>query len=393
MSELPITSPAVIPSVQTPGRNNASRPNADEATETGIPAGTPASFAATLKSLAEKKSATSAKEEPFADSATPVAEPATLTLIPPAAPEVSESSEGSEASATPIDSSALLSLLQADTALAQALVAPAITPASIMASVPKPAMSPASAVSPAPTFPLSQGSTPKNTLDALPSVLATDSAGESHPLIPKFAAPAASSAESSQEIPAHAAANQAQETFSTVMDRITNHSAAGFAHSPTNGTSATSALSPALELPVEIRLGQTAWRDEVGQKLTWMVSNNRQQADLVLNPPQLGRIEVTLSLDGNQASASFTSPHAAVREALEGSMTRLREVLAEAGVTLGQAHVGSESRRDSNPMHSKNEGLVVMRQENGRYVAALDSSGGGLTSRGTRAHSLVDIFA
>lgn len=234
---------------------------------------------------------------------------------------------------------------------------------------------------------------PKNTLGTLPSALATDSTEDNRPLAPKFAAPAASSAESSQEIPAHAAANQAQETFSTVMERITNHSATGFAHSPTTGTSATPGLSPALELPVEIQLGHTAWRDEVGQKLTWMVSNHRQQADLVLNPPQLGRIEVTLSLDGNQASASFTSPHATVREALENSMTRLREVLADAGVTLGQTHVGSESRRDSNPMHSTNESLAVIRQENGRYLATLDSPGGGLTSRGIRAHSLVDIFA
>ena len=387
MSELPITSHAVMPSAQTPSRDNASRPNSDEATETGIPAGTPASFAATLKSLAEKKSATSAKEEPFAYSPTLIAEPATLTLITPAAPEVSESSE---ASTTPIDSSALLSLLQADTALAQALVAPAITPASIVASLPKPTMSPASAVSPAPTFPLNQGSMPKNALSALPSVMATDSAGESHPLITKFAAQAASSAESIQEIPVHAASNQAQETFSTVMDRITNHSAAGFAHSPTTGTSA---LSPALELPVEIRLGQTAWRDEVGQKLTWMVSNNRQQADLVLNPPQLGRIEVTLSLDGNQASASFTSPHAAVREALESAMTRLRDVLADAGVALGQTHVGSESRRDSNPLHSKNEGFLIMRQQNDRHVAALDSPEGRFPSRGIRMYSMVDIFA
>lgn len=228
---------------------------------------------------------------------------------------------------------------------------------------------------------------PKDSLVALPlpSILAPDPAGESHSPISKLAAQAASSADSSQGIPVNAASNQFQETFS-----ITNNSATGFAHSSTTGTSA---LSPALELPVEIRLGQAAWHDEVGQKLTWMVSHNRQQADLVLNPPQLGRIEITLSLDGNQASASFTSPHAAVREALENSMTRLREILADAGVALGQTHVGSESRRDSNPMHSKNEGLVVMRQENDRHVAALDSPGAELTSLGIRTYSMVDIFA
>jgi hypothetical protein len=74
-------------------------------------------------------------------------------------------------------------------------------------------------------------------------------------------------------------------------------------------------------------------------------------------------------------------------------MTRLREILAEAGVTLGQTHVGSESRRDSDPMNPKNEGLAVMRQDNERYIAALDPLGSGLAIRGIRVHGMVDIFA
>lgn len=387
MSELPITSHAVAASMQTPGRADASRPNSDETTETDITAGTPASFAATLKSLkslAEKKPANSVEDEQFADSSAPVAKPATITPLTQGRAEVSGSSD---TSTIPIDSSALLSLLQADTALAQALAAPVITPAAIVTSGPKPTISPASAVPPAPTFPINQGAVPKNILAALP---AADPAEESHSPTSKLAAQAATSAESIQAVSINPASNQVQETFSTIMERITNNPAAGLAHSQ---AAYAPALPPAPGLSVETPLGQTAWRDEVGQKLTWMVSNNRQQADLVLNPPQLGRIEVTLSLDGNQASASFTSPHAAVREALENSMTRLREVLADAGVALGQTHVGSESRRDSNPMNSKNEGLAVMRQESDRYVVALNPSAGGLTSRGTTGHGMVDIFA
>ncbi|HEY8856811.1 MAG TPA: flagellar hook-length control protein FliK [Rugosibacter sp.] len=231
---------------------------------------------------------------------------------------------------------------------------------------------------------------PKETLVALPSILASDPAGESHSPASKLAAQAASSAESIQGIAVNPTSHQTQETFSTVMDRIANNPAAGLAHSQAIGTPL---LPAAPGLSIATPLGQIAWRDEVGQKLTWMVSNNRQQADLVLNPPQLGRIEVTLSLDGNQASASFTSPHAAVREVLENSMTRLREVLADAGVALGQTHVGSESRRDSNSMSQKNESLSVMRADNDRYVPALNPSRGGLASRGITGHGMVDIFA
>lgn len=102
-------------------------------------------------------------------------------------------------------------------------------------------------------------------------------------------------------------------------------------------------------LRIDTPLGQSGWHDEVGQKLTWMVGSNSQKADLVLTPPHLGRVEVSLTLNGDQATAIFTSPNPVVREALESSLHRLREVLADAGVNLGQTQVGSESPDRSRP--------------------------------------------
>lgn len=87
------------------------------------------------------------------------------------------------------------------------------------------------------------------------------------------------------------------------------------------------------------------WASDVGNQLRWMVNQRESRADLVLNPPQLGRIEVSISLNGDQASASFVSANPEVRDALQGSLPRLREVLADAGVFLGQANIGAESFR------------------------------------------------
>ena len=107
--------------------------------------------------------------------------------------------------------------------------------------------------------------------------------------------------------------------------------------SPTNSAASSQNLS------INTPLGQPGWQEEIGQKLTWMVGNGRQQADLVLTPPNLGRVEVSLTMNGDQATAVFASSSQAVRETLENSLHRLREVLADAGVSLGQAQVGSES--------------------------------------------------
>ena len=85
------------------------------------------------------------------------------------------------------------------------------------------------------------------------------------------------------------------------------------------------------------------WSGDVGNQLTWMVSQRESSANLVLNPPEMGRIEVSITLNGDQASASFVSSNPDVRDALQGSLPRLREVLADAGVFLGQADIGAKS--------------------------------------------------
>jgi len=155
------------------------------------------------------------------------------------------------------------------------------------------------------------------------------------------------------------------------------------ATSTAGGTSSTPSLR------IDTPLGQPGWHDEMGQKLTWMVGNNRQQADLVLNPPQLGRIEVSLTMNGDQATAIFTSPNPAVREALENSLHRLREVLADAGVSLGQAQVGSESPHQSSAKNEPDFGM----NESVRYASAIPLPAVEAVARTGAGRSMIDVFA
>lgn len=94
-------------------------------------------------------------------------------------------------------------------------------------------------------------------------------------------------------------------------------------------------------------LGTPQWQHEFSDRVQLMSRNNEGRAELVLTPPHLGRIEVTLNISGDQASAMFTSANPEVRTALEGAMDRLREALANNGISLGQAQVGSESSGQS----------------------------------------------
>ncbi len=90
-------------------------------------------------------------------------------------------------------------------------------------------------------------------------------------------------------------------------------------------------------------VGAPGWRQELGDKLVWMVGRQGQTAELILNPPALGSLEVRLNLSGGEAGAQFYSPHASVREAIEAALPRLREMLSSAGLTLGEATISQHS--------------------------------------------------
>ncbi len=112
------------------------------------------------------------------------------------------------------------------------------------------------------------------------------------------------------------------------------------------GSSAPTRGVPEPSASVQTRVGERAWDQAVGEKLVWMVNQKHQVAQLHLNPPELGPLKISISLDQNQASAQFFSAHASVREALETAMPRLREMLADSGITLGNASVGTEAFRE-----------------------------------------------
>lgn len=95
-------------------------------------------------------------------------------------------------------------------------------------------------------------------------------------------------------------------------------------------------------------VGSQAWGGMVGDRVVWMFGQQHQSAEIMLNPPALGPLEVRLSMSDGQASLTFTTQHAPVREALDAATPRLREMLSESGITLGDVsvNVGNFSRQD-----------------------------------------------
>lgn len=113
---------------------------------------------------------------------------------------------------------------------------------------------------------------------------------------------------------------------------------------------ATTPASPVNFMPAQVTINTPVahdnWGDEFNQKITWLSNQKEQTAELHLNPPELGPMDVVLKVSGDQATAMFTSPHAAVREAVEQALPRLREMMAENGIMLGNATVSDQASRN-----------------------------------------------
>ncbi|BCL74461.1 hypothetical protein JHS3_01970 [Jeongeupia sp. HS-3] len=90
-------------------------------------------------------------------------------------------------------------------------------------------------------------------------------------------------------------------------------------------------------------VGEPRWGDAVAQRVAMMIGKQEQKLEMQLNPPNLGPMDVQLTLAQDQASIVFASQHAAVREALAAATPRLTALLADQGIQLVNVQVASDT--------------------------------------------------
>lgn len=116
-------------------------------------------------------------------------------------------------------------------------------------------------------------------------------------------------------------------------------------HAPLHLLRQSPAAQPATpQLPVATPAGETGWAEDVGDQVRWMLGRAESKAELVLTPPNMGKLEVSISLNGDQTTAQFIASSQAARDALERAMPQLREALQQAGIMLGDANVSTSGQ-------------------------------------------------
>ncbi|MCB1645972.1 MAG: flagellar hook-length control protein FliK [Pseudomonadales bacterium] len=132
------------------------------------------------------------------------------------------------------------------------------------------------------------------------------------------------------------------------------------------------AAPPAAELAVPVKVAEPGWQDSMAGRITFMVNQKISVARIHVTPPEMGPVEVKVNLNHDQASVHFVSHSAQVRDALEQSVPRLREMLEAGGFALVDSQVSDQSDRsgsDGQRQGSGNEPLVDAAQEEVKATA------------------------
>lgn len=96
-----------------------------------------------------------------------------------------------------------------------------------------------------------------------------------------------------------------------------------------------------------LQLSKEQAGDQVSERINMMLSKNLKHVDIRLDPPELGKLQIRLSLNQDQASVQFTVGNQQTRDLVEHSMPRLREMLHQQGLQLAQNSVYQDASRQA----------------------------------------------
>lgn len=116
-----------------------------------------------------------------------------------------------------------------------------------------------------------------------------------------------------------------------------------------------------------VNIHKSDGQQQLSEKIRWMVNARNTMAEIRLDPPELGSMQVRVNVAGDAASVSFVVQSQQAKDALADAMPKLRDMLSEQGIELGDAQV----RKDNSSG-----------QENGQQLAGNSHQGQGAGDRG-----------
>lgn len=112
-------------------------------------------------------------------------------------------------------------------------------------------------------------------------------------------------------------------------------------------------IDAAQQAQLPLQLTKELANEQVAEKVQMMMSKNLKNLDIRLDPPELGRMQIRMTMNNDVANVHFTVNNPQARDIIEQMLPRLREMLAQQGMQLADSSV-----------QQQNSG-----QQQGRYTA------------------------
>jgi flagellar hook-length control protein FliK len=140
-------------------------------------------------------------------------------------------------------------------------------------------------------------------------------------------------------------------------------------------------------LSVDTPVGSSGFAKELGQQVTWLSGQDVKQAQIRLNPQDLGPLDVKVSVEHGRVDVAFTTQHPATATAVQQGLHQLNQMLGGQGLSLGHTSVGQ---------HAGQQFAEQQQQSSGGQASADgdNNADGSVAETLTRvAVGLVDAFA
>lgn len=115
------------------------------------------------------------------------------------------------------------------------------------------------------------------------------------------------------------------------------------AAAPTVPVSAT--IGATHNLAMNETVGSSGFTKELGQQITWLSGQEVKQAQIRLNPQDLGPLDVKVSVEHGRVDVSFMTQHPATAAAVQQGLDQLNQMLGGQGLSLGHATVGQHAQQ------------------------------------------------
>ena len=154
-----------------------------------------------------------------------------------------------------------------------------------------------------------------------------------------------------------------------------------------------------LDRPLTLQGSAEQNAKQLAQQAQVVVNQNLQEADILLNPSELGGLKIRIRMEQGEVQVQFIALHPQAKELIEQAMPRLREMLNQQGMNLNQGQQGQNLNQAGQQGQQQREQEDGVAGENGRgYIGVGDDGEVSLkdnvhTQRYTLEAGRIDFFA